>query len=162
MEWWRETEETDTGEEGRGGDRDSSASTEKHYQHCAYEVGKPYGYPDGAVSLSAPFQPHVLEKADKCGCNWNTESGGNSSHSDPLHLYFTPASSVLPHLPLRHTAISLLPSLLHALDFEGKRALWTKEINGVRKVPVAKASGQSHEQYSEKQEELLLLSFWLG
>lgn len=38
---------------------------EKHDQHRAYKVGKPYGYPDGAHSAPAPFQPHVLEKADK-------------------------------------------------------------------------------------------------
>ena len=30
---------------------------EKHYLLCANNVEKPYGYPDGALSTPAPFQP---------------------------------------------------------------------------------------------------------
>lgn len=86
-------------------------NTEKHYQCCAYKVGKPYGYPDGAP---APFQPHVLEKADKHWCNWNTESRGNSSHSDRERVFVHPQQShgAAPSLhggPCRLLCVALFP-----------------------------------------------------
>lgn len=109
---------------------------ERRYQCYAYKVGKPYGYPDGALSVPAPFQPHVLEKADKHWCNWNTESGGNSSHSDRERALVHPLQShgavLSVHAgPHRLLCVALFPSLSHQnyiIDSEGR--VMFNHING--------------------------------
>lgn len=117
----------------------SQRFTSKHYQHCAYEVGKLDGIQMELSSAPAPFQPHVLEKADKHWCNWNTESGGNSSYSERERALVHPQRSHGAALSL-HTGprclwcMALFPSLSHQsyiIDSEGRVMFYkVKHING--------------------------------
>lgn len=75
-------------------------------------------YTDGAPSVPTPFRAHVLQKADKPWCNWNTQSSGNSSYSKRERMLVHPQQSHGAALSL-HTAlwciaafsIPLLPEL---------------------------------------------------
>lgn len=97
------------------------------------------------------FSPHVLEKADKHWCNWNTGSMGKSSQSGRerarTHPQSRGAALSLKAGPHSLPCVALFPSLSHQnyiIDSEGRVMFYkVKHINGFLSTQMFRCAGIS-------------------